>query len=141
MIVRLIKLLFTLSIMISPMKSTPYRKEGCNEYDALLDSLMKQENGRNVIERVILRIKDIVNYPSEILRQKDQLLLIYTPERGDTNWIDTKLQSDNQVTLSRVFTFGIEELAEGERLDLPLDETRIFILGIVCNNFFKIVPQ
>ena len=71
MIVRLIKLLFTLLIMIYPKESTPYEREGHKEYDALLDSLMmKQENGRNVIERVILRIEDIVNYPSKILRQK-----------------------------------------------------------------------
>ncbi len=71
MIVRLIKLLFTLLIMISSMESTPYERERHKEYDALLDSLMmKQENGRNVIEKVILRIEDIVNYPSKILRQK-----------------------------------------------------------------------
>ena len=56
------------------MESTHYRREEDKESDELgdlLDSIMTEhENGRNIVQRVVLRIGNIINYPFEKLRQK-----------------------------------------------------------------------
>ena len=60
--------------MITPMGSTPYRGEEDGESDDLgiiLDSLMlEEESGRTSIHRLMLRIRDVVNYPFDRLRQE-----------------------------------------------------------------------
>lgn len=56
------------------MESTSYRREEDKESDELgdlLDSIMmEEENGRNVVQKVVLRVGNIINYPFERLRQK-----------------------------------------------------------------------
>ena len=82
----------------------------------------------------------------EIVKENKRLLLRYTAGRDvGASWIDAKLAISSSVTLRRTFTFKRDDLLpEVDPEDLlndvedPLDDTRLFVLGVKEGEYFKI---
>ncbi len=77
----------------------------------------------------------------EILKTSDQLLLSYSSELFDFDWIGQKLQKKDKVTIMRTFTFRSKDRC-GE---MPVEgswggdpSTRYFILGVSEGEYYRI---
>lgn len=75
----------------------------------------------------------------EIIKHNDQLLLRYTTGRNnDVTWVDEKLKYGGKVTFRRIFTFDSAALVKNEDSDLWSEDERVFVLGIVDGDFYRV---
>lgn len=69
---------------------------------------------------------------------RGQVVLVYSPERSGPSWLDNKLESDGDVTLSRTFTVRKEDLlgrASQDDLDYFDEDVRRFVIGTVEDEY------
>jgi hypothetical protein len=88
-------------------------------------------------------------------KEEDRLILIYSPEYGQPDWVKRELWEKHEVTLKKTFHFQPEDLADQELLqqfagrdkdeeseygddDEPDEEEIEFVLGVLTNNYYKI---
>lgn len=76
----------------------------------------------------------------EIRKEKNQLWLIYKPDRfTDVRWVDNELRTAGQVSLRRTFLFKPEDLVSGALSnEWSDDDVRVFVLGIVDGDYYKV---
>jgi len=72
------------------------------------------------------------------LKRDQQLLLYYSPDREEATWVDSNLQEKGTVTIRRVFTFSDHHLVSNNEKDFGEEDTRIFILGHIWEEYYKI---
>lgn len=79
----------------------------------------------------------------KISKQKDQLFLVYRPDRfNDAHWLDEKLKQDGSVTLRRTFTFTSADLvSRAAQPDADDDGERIFALGVLDGAYYKVSKE
>ena len=79
-----------------------------------------------------------------IIRQNNQLLLVYKPSMGPVTWVDRNLRTNGKVWINGVFAFGTTELVDPlSPEDDGEDEfgTRTFILGVLDGDFYRIKKE
>jgi hypothetical protein len=67
-----------------------------------------------------------------------QVVLVYSPEQSGPSWLDKKLESEGDVTLSRTFTVRKDDLlgrASHDGLDSLDEDVRRFVIGTVDDEY------
>jgi hypothetical protein len=68
-----------------------------------------------------------------------QVVLVYAPEQSGPSWLDRKLGSEGEATLSRAFTVRRDNLLEGKHQDefglIDDDDVRRFVIGTVDGDY------
>lgn len=73
----------------------------------------------------------------KILKDNDQLLLKYKSDNVDVTWIDERFSEKENITLGRTFNLGSNSLLN-ENPDIWSDNYRVFVLGTLDENYFRI---
>lgn len=74
----------------------------------------------------------------EIIQKNKQLLLLYEPDTGETEWIDKKLHKDGNIAISRIFHFTHKHLTDDEESTVSHFNGRIFSLGSIQDGYYTI---
>jgi hypothetical protein len=68
-----------------------------------------------------------------------EVVLVYSADRfGSVAWVDERLKSEGEVTLSRVFTVRRADLLSGEDDDQNDDDVRRFVVGTIKGEYRRI---
>lgn len=74
----------------------------------------------------------------KFVKRNENLLLSYTPESDEADWVDTALRDHERVTIRRCFSFDSSRFVENDDEKYSSETDRTFVLGIAEGDLYRI---